>query len=109
MNFPEWKCILFDKDFRDLCLQVSKYGIPALVQIMVRRCPGHKPLSKPIMVVYWHIYAPFGFSELNVNWHSMFPLQSYRSAAWWIICYPNDGMYYKSIPRITEIKIVNSE
>ena len=38
-------------------------NIPALVQIMAWRRSGDKPLSEP-MIVYWCIYASFGFNEL---------------------------------------------
>ena len=45
---------------------VSKFriiNIPVLIQIMAWRRPGDKPLSEP-MIVYWHIYASLGLSEL---------------------------------------------
>ena len=45
--------------------------IPALVHIMAWRLPGDKPLSEPMMVSFWPIYALFGLNELrhymNVN------------------------------------------
>ena len=41
-------------------------NIPALVQIMAWRGPGDKPLSEPIWLVYWRIYASPGLKELNV-------------------------------------------
>ena len=42
--------------------------IPALVQIMAWRRPGEKPLSEPVMVSYWPIYASLGFKELTRLW-----------------------------------------
>ena len=33
--------------------------------MMERRRPGDKPLSEPMMVVYWCIYASLSLSELN--------------------------------------------
>ena len=43
--------------------------IPALLQIMAWRRPGNKPLSEPIMVGYWRIYASLGLNELtNDSW-----------------------------------------
>ena len=41
-------------------------NIPALVQIMAWRRPGHKPLSEPMMVqLLAHIYVSPGLNELN--------------------------------------------
>ena len=40
-------------------------NIPSLVQIMVWRRPGDKPLSEPMVVYYWCIYASLGPNELN--------------------------------------------
>ena len=40
-------------------------NIPALVQIMAWRRPGDKPLSEPMMLVYWLIYASLGLNELT--------------------------------------------
>ena len=37
------------------CVQLT--NIPALVQIMAWRQPGDKPLSEPIWLVYWRLYA----------------------------------------------------
>ena len=37
----------------------------ALVQIMAWRRLGDKPLSEPMMVSYWRIYASRGLSELR--------------------------------------------
>ena len=39
--------------------------IPALVQIMAWHRPGAKPLSEPMMVIYWRIYASLGLNELR--------------------------------------------
>ena len=44
--------------------------IPSLVQIMVWRPSGTKPLSEPMMV-YWCIYASLGLNELNNTHWSM--------------------------------------
>ena len=49
MHFLEWKCINFDYDFIECCSYGSN-NISALVQIMVWRWPGDKPLSEPMMV-----------------------------------------------------------
>ena len=40
-------------------------NIPALVQIMAWRRPGDKPLSEPMLLVYWRIYASLGHNELT--------------------------------------------
>ena len=45
-------------------------NITALVQIMAWRCPGDKPLSESMMLVYWRIYASPGLNELNWHHHS---------------------------------------
>ena len=39
-------------------------NIPALVQIMTWRQSGVKPLSEPMMLVYWCKYASLGLNEL---------------------------------------------
>ena len=39
--------------------------IPVLVQKMAWCWPGNKPLSDPIMVMYWCIYASLGLNVLN--------------------------------------------
>ena len=39
--------------------------IPPLVQIMASRRPGNKPLSQPMMVIYWRIYATLGLNCLT--------------------------------------------
>ena len=44
--FLEWKCYSFNLNFTKGPIN----NIPALVQIMVRRRPGDKPLSEPMMV-----------------------------------------------------------
>ena len=44
-------------------------NIPALVQIMVWRWWGDKPLSEPMMgLVYWRIYASLDLNELMDAW-----------------------------------------
>ena len=40
-------------------------NIPALFQIMAWCRPGAKPLSEPMMVSLWHIYASLGLHELT--------------------------------------------
>ena len=49
MHFLEWKCINFDWDFTAFVPRVPTENIPALVQIMVLRRLGDKPLSDPMM------------------------------------------------------------
>ena len=44
-------------------VQIDK--IPVLVQIMAWRRPGDKPLSEPVMVNFWRIYASLGLNELS--------------------------------------------
>ena len=44
--------------------EVRSNNIPALVQIMAWHWPGDKPLSEPMMVSHWHIYASLGLNEL---------------------------------------------
>ena len=46
--------------------RVKINNIPAFVQIMAWRRPGEKPLSEPIMVTYWRIYASLGLNELTI-------------------------------------------
>ena len=41
-------------------------NIPSLVQIIVWCGLGDKPLSEPIMVIYWRIYASLGLNELMI-------------------------------------------
>ena len=52
--------------------RVKINNIPALVQIMAWRRPGEKPLSEPIMVTYWRIYASLGLNELTILANCMF-------------------------------------
>ena len=40
-------------------------NIPALVQIMAWGRSGDKPLSEPMMVSFWRIYASLGLNELT--------------------------------------------
>ena len=42
-------------------------NIPALVQIMAWRLPGDKPLSEPMALGYWRIYASLGLKWVNEN------------------------------------------
>ena len=42
-------------------------SIPVLVQKMAWRCPGARPLSELILVIFRRIYASFGLNELNDN------------------------------------------
>ena len=42
-------------------------NIPAMVQIMAWCRPGDKPLSGPMMVIYWRIYASVSLNELKNN------------------------------------------
>ena len=47
---------------------------PALIQIMAWRRSGDKPLSEPMIAIYWRIYASPGLSELSkpcVMWHKL--------------------------------------
>ena len=39
-------------------------NIPAVVQIMAWCWPGDKPLSEPMVVSFWRIYASLGLNEL---------------------------------------------
>ena len=51
-----------------IVLQGLFNNIPALVQLMAWRRPGDKPLSEPVMVNFWRIYASLGLNELiNLN------------------------------------------
>ena len=34
---------------------------------MAWRCPGDKPLSEPMQLVYWRIYASLSINELKVK------------------------------------------
>ena len=46
-------------------------NIPALAQIMAWRQPGAEPLSEPMMVIYWCIYASLSLNELNNQYHNI--------------------------------------
>ena len=43
-------------------------NIPALVQIMAWRWPDDKPLSEPMWLIYWRIYASRGLNKLRYGW-----------------------------------------
>ena len=51
-------------------------NISTLVQIMVWRCSGDKPLSEPMMVS-WRIYAPLGLNELKTIGHLFYVTSSF--------------------------------
>ena len=50
MDFLEWKCMNFYKNFTEVCPKVPVNNIPELVQIMTWCQPGNKPLSEPMLV-----------------------------------------------------------
>ena len=65
-HFPDdiFKCIFLNKNVLILFKISLKFvpkgpinNIPALVQIMAWRQSGDKPLSEPMMVIYWRIYV----------------------------------------------------
>ena len=66
-------------------------NITALVQIMVCHRLGDKPLSEPMMIIYWRIYASLGLSELKYRdlWYVILikphPLLK-RSLFFWDLC-----------------------
>ena len=69
-------------------------NIPALDQIMAWRRPGDKPLSEPMIVRYWCIYASLGLNELTHvtwmwRWYALGDNNRYGwSHHWWhILCY----------------------
>ena len=47
---------------------------PALVKIMAWRRLGHKPLSGPMIVIYWRIHTSLGLNELVQTSHNYYPL-----------------------------------
>ena len=50
------------------CVPIGKMlNIPTLVQVMARRRQGDKPLSEPMMVRFWRIYAWLGLNELLIS------------------------------------------
>ena len=70
-----FKCIFLNKNVRisiKILLNLVPKGPinnnPALVQIMAWRRSGNKPLSEPMILVYWRIYASSGLNELNKSW-----------------------------------------
>ena len=42
-------------------------NIAEWVQIMVRRRPGAMPLSEPMWLFYWRIYAALGLNDLETT------------------------------------------
>ena len=65
-------CIFLNENVRiliNISLQFVPTGqinnIPALVQIMTLSRSGDKPLSEPIVLVYWRIYTSLGLNELS--------------------------------------------
>ena len=56
-------------------------NIPAMVQIMAWRRPGAKPLSEPMTVVYWHIYASLGLNKLKTT-NAKFNEARFGSRTW---------------------------
>ena len=64
-DFLEWKCMNFDLSFIKFVRRGPINHIPAMAQMMAWHRQGDKPLSKPIKVVYWRIYAPLGLNELR--------------------------------------------
>ena len=51
MHFLQWKCLNFNYNFAEVCLQGPINNISALVQIMVWHKPSNKSLSEPIMTI----------------------------------------------------------
>ena len=69
-----FKCIFVNKKICiliKLSLTVVRNGpinnIQALGQIKVCRLAGTKPLSEPMLVVYWRIFASLGLNELMLQ------------------------------------------
>ena len=67
-----FKCIFFNENVLISLKIPLKFvprgpinNIPALVQIMAWRRPGDKPLSEPMLVFAWRIYASLGLNELK--------------------------------------------
>ena len=65
-------CIFLNENVRILINISLKFvptgqinNIPALVQIMAWCRSGDKPLSEPIVLVYWRIYTSLGLNELS--------------------------------------------
>ena len=64
-NSSSWMKILeFRLEISLKFLSKGTINIPPLVQIMVWRQPGHKPLSEPMMAKITNIYASLGLNEL---------------------------------------------
>ena len=66
-----FKCIFSSENILILIMISLKFVLkgpadnnPALVQIMAWCRPGDKPLSEPILLVYWRIHASLGLNEL---------------------------------------------
>ena len=76
-----FKCIFFDENIRisiNISLKFVPKGqisnIPALVQIMAWRRPGHKPLSEPMMVrllTYMCHAASISYTTPSIPWFLM--------------------------------------
>ena len=73
-HFPDdiFKCVFMNENVWNVLHISLKFvprvrinNIPALVQIKAWRRPGDKPLSDPMMVSDWRIYASLGLNELN--------------------------------------------
>ena len=70
MYFLQWKCLNFDHDSLKFVPKGPNKNIPALVQIMVWRWAGDKPLSEPVMVsLLMHICVirPQWVSRILIN------------------------------------------
>ena len=63
LNDNEWISLNISLKFIP---KVRINNIPALVQIMACRRPGDKPLSEPMMVIYWCIYVSLSLNELKL-------------------------------------------
>ena len=80
---------------------------PALLQIMVWRRPGDKPLSEPMMV-YWRIYVSLGLIELRISPCTLMILLWFWNAFTILaICKGNspvdDGLTYQSACNANQI------
>ena len=71
-------------------------NISALVQIMAWRRPGDKPLSEPMLVIYWRIYSSLGLNELKhlYTFYQVWSMEAQQCIkvddmgfmSWWIPC-----------------------
>ena len=75
-QFPDdiFKCLFLNENLWvsfEISLKFAPKGsintVPALVQIMAWRRPGDKPLSEPMIVIYWRIYALLGLNEFMIS------------------------------------------